>query len=499
LNVNVAIIPLGTYNSFADVMHVTISSSKTKLEAAHVPGRGKPHKYTVFVIEVHTVGNSSWKVERRYTDFRNLHRTLRAKFPEVRSLKFPRKKGWTTTMKSHTIDERKAFFQEYVQALLDLKPRPVDVNTFLEVAQHSGTLGLGNAKDPSIDDFELLKMIGKGSFGKVYLVRVIATDEVYAMKVLNKSEVKRRKQVEHTNTERRVMGTMNHPFIVTLRFAFQTSNKLFMVSDFCKGGELFFHLKKLRTFSEPMVRFYSAEIVLALEHLHIHHVVYRDIKPENVLLDEDGHVRLADFGLSREGVKDEHGATTFCGTPEYLSPEMIASRKTKEGYGKAVDWWGLGTLIYEMFTGWPPYFDKNMRAMCEKILTGKLVFPKRANISLEAQDLIANFLKRDPEQRLGTRLPDKVDEIRAHPFFSGLDWTDLFEKKIIPPFKPVAKEVKTDIQNFDPMFTQEAIAPSIYDDASRPSMADGDTDFDDFTFNHTDDVDTEFEALWGDS
>ncbi len=162
--------------------------------------------------------------------------------------------------------------------------------------------------------------------------------------------------------ERRIMGGIDHPFVVALRFAFQTADKLYMVTDYCRGGELFFHLKKMRTFPEPMVRFFAAELVCALSHLHSLDIVYRDLKPENVLLDAEGHVHITDFGLSKDDVSDPRGATTFCGTPEYLAPEMLINRKSREGYGKAVDWWSLGTLIFEMLTGWPPFYDKNLRS-----------------------------------------------------------------------------------------------------------------------------------------
>ena len=260
----------------------------------------------------------------------------------------------------------------------------------------------------SIEDFELLKTLGKGSFGRVFLVRRVQRDaglaalgsgaeekgnnhNLYAMKVLKKSEVKRRRQVEHTKTERHIMGTIgqSHPFIVTLQYAFQTKDKLYMVTNYCRGGELFFHLKKMRRFTEEMCRFYSAEIILALDHLHKNDIVYRDLKPENVLLEEDGNIRITDFGLSRENVDTPNGATTFCGTPEYLSPEMILHRQTRTGYGKSVDWWSLGTLMYEMLTGWPPFYDRNIRRMCDKILRQKLSFPDKYGISVKAKSVIA--------------------------------------------------------------------------------------------------------------
>ncbi len=394
----------------------------------------------------------------------------------MKQIQFPKKRLWNS-LASSTITERRALFEGYLNALLVMSPRPSDLNQFLCVGDNFALARQGAAdakaggagplasdqKDlldvvgagwthghkVSVDDFELLKVLGKGSFGKVFLVRLLSNQRVFAMKVLKKEDVMRRKQVEHTRTERRIMGVVEHPFIVQLRYAFQTSDKLYMVSDYCRGGELFFHLKKLRTFSEEMVRFYAAQIVAALEHLHASDIVYRDLKPENVLLDELGYIRLTDFGLSRDKVSTPTGATTFCGTPEYLSPEMILHRRTRTGYGKPVDWWSLGTLMFEMLTGWPPFYDKNMRTMCEKILKSTLEFPEKFEISPPARSLIRGLLERDPARRL------TPVAIRAHAFFADLDWPALHRRELPAPFRPpVSGEL--DIQNFDKVFTKQA-------------------------------------------
>lgn len=339
-----------------------------------------------------------------------------------------------------------------------------------------------------LDDFELLKVLGKGSFGKVFLVRLIATGDVYAMKVLKKSEVVRRRQVEHTKAERRILGGIDHPFVVALRFAFQTVDKLYMVTDYCKGGELFFHLKKFRTFPEPLVKFFAAELVCALAHLHSLDIVYRDLKPENVLLDEIGHVHITDFGLSKDDVTDPRGATTFCGTPEYLAPEMLINRKSREGYGKAVDWWSLGTLIYEMLTGWPPFYDKNLRKMCEQILKSDLHFPTGCTASAEARDLIRGLLQREPSNRLGSR-NGGINDIKNHPFFRGIDWEKMEKMDIDPPFKPKV-DSETDITNFDISFTQEpaVLTPPAPSELSEVAAA-GD-DFADFGYVAVDKIAT---------
>jgi len=333
----------------------------------------------------------------------------------------------------------------------------------------------------AVEDFELLRVLGKGSFGKVFMVRLIVTGGVYAMKVLKKSEVVRRRQVEHTKAERRIMGGMEHPFIVSLRFAFQSSDKLYMVTDYCHGGELFFHLKKMRTFPEEMVRFYTAELVCALQHLHSNDVVYRDLKPENVLLDHEGHIRITDFGLSKDEVADPKGATTCCGTPEYLAPEMLINRKTRKGYGKSVDWWSLGTLVYEMLTGWPPFYDKNLRKMCEQILRAELRFPPGCTASTEARDLIRQLLRRDPEKRLGTL---STDEVRAHPFFATVDWAALERREVTAPFLPKVNS-ETDIGNFDTTFTAE---PAVLTPPAPTDLSAEGADFDDFSFADRDHV-----------
>lgn len=207
---------------------------------------------------------------------------------------------------------------------------------------------------------KVLFSLGIISFGKVFLVRPADStrQEAFAMKVLSKAEVVRRQQVEHTLTERRILQTVEHPFVLSLHYAFQTTQRLYMVVDYCCGGELFFHLKRMRRFTEGMVRFYCGQIATALAHLHFHRIMYRDLKPENILLDQRGFVKLTDFGLSRyvtsatpNAPSQERRELTFCGTPEYLSPEMILHRKSFAGYSYEVDWWSLGIVCFELLTG----------------------------------------------------------------------------------------------------------------------------------------------------
>lgn len=416
-------------------------------------------QYAVFKLKVEYAGSKTWTVEKEYNDFRRLHNTLAKKLPGVDKMvsKFPRN-NFFLKLKPELVQQQREYFESYLQAVTKLSPCPADVNEFLSV--NVNLKKKGGIKTPELKDFELVTLIGMGSFGKVYLVRVIASDKMYAMKVLNKEEVARRRQVEHTKTELRVMGASEHPFIVNLRYAFQTKNRLFMISDFCRGGELFFHLKKLRVLSEDIARFYAAEIALALDYLHKKDIVYRDLKPENVLITEDGHIKLTDFGLSREGVAGETDATTFCGTPEYLSPEMILHYRHKtSGYGKGVDWWSLGTLIYEMLCGIPPFYHRNVKKMCERILTDKLTFD-RGNMSVECKDIVTGFLKRDPGERLGT-VGQGFEEVKNHLFFKEIDWELLYQRKVKPEFIPELSNDVTDTSNFEEVFTKEAARLSV--------------------------------------
>lgn len=321
------------------------------------------------------------------------------------------------------------------------------------------------------DDFEVIATIGKGSFGKVLQVRKKDDGVVYAMKILRKEAIIARKQVAHTKAEKSILSKIQHPFIVRLHFAFQTKDKLYMVLDFVNGGELFFHLKNSGRFPENRVKFYSAEIVCAIAHLHSLGIVYRDLKPENILLDSEGHICITDFGLSKE-IKPDEGTHTFCGTPEYLAPEVLKG----QGHGTAVDWWSLGTLIYEMLTGLPPFYSQNINMMYQKILNAELKFP--SHVSPAAQDLLTGLLTRDPEKRLGNG-SDGYGAIKKHPFFSEIDWDKLEKKEIEPPFKPGVRS-KTDISQIDTMFTGEKAVDSVVENSTLTDAKDA--HFDGFTY-----------------
>lgn len=301
-----------------------------------------------------------------------------------------------------------------------------------------------NKQTVTKDDFELLTVIGKGSFGKVMQVRKKDDGKIFAMKVLRKDTIIARKQVTHTKSEKNILMRIQHPFIVNLNYAFQTKDKLYMILDYINGGELFFHLKKEGRFAEARVKLYAAEIASALDHLHKLDIVYRDLKPENILLDSEGHICITDFGLSKQ-IESSEGTHTFCGTPEYLAPEVLKG----QGHGTAVDWWSLGTLLFEMLTGLPPFYAQNVNVMYTKILSGELRFP--AFISDHAKSLLEGLLTREPEKRLGS---NGGQEVKAHPWFSDIDWDKLVKKEVEPLFKPKVKN-NEDVSQIDPTFTRE--------------------------------------------
>lgn len=317
------------------------------------------------------------------------------------------------------------------------------------------------------EDFDIQKTIGKGSFGRVFMVTKKDTGRVYAMKVLNKEKVIARNQLQHTLSERKILADIASPFLVGLRFAFQTTTKLFMVFDFFNGGELYSYISKGR-FTEDRSRFYTAEIVVGLEALHTNNVVYRDLKPENLLLDASGHIKICDFGLSKEDVEGDT-VKSICGTPEYLAPEVIRRQK----YGKAVDWWSLGTLVWEMLVGLPPFYDTNRQKMYRMILDKPLV--KHKLMSEQAFEVCQGLLTRTPERRLGY---NGASEIKDSAWFSAIDWAKLEKQELEPPFKPEVKGA-ADTSAVDEVFTKEAAVISAT--APDAKVLDG-GEFENFTF-----------------
>lgn len=329
------------------------------------------------------------------------------------------------------------------------------------------------------EDFEVLRLIGKGTFGQVFQVRKNDNGRIYAMKVLSKKKIVQKKEVAHTIGERNILvrtSTEAFPFIVGLKFSFQTPTDLFLVTDYMCGGELFWHLQREGKFTEKRAKFYIAELVLALEHLHKHGIVYRDLKPENILLDANGHIALCDFGLSKMNVTEDSTTNTFCGTTEYLAPEVLLD---DSGYTKIVDFWSLGVLVFEMCCGWSPFYAEDTQQMYKNITFGKVRFP-RDILSLEGRNLVKGLLNRNPKNRLGSQRD--AQELKEHQFFADIDWDALMHKKIPPPFKPVLKN-EHDVSNFDTEFTNVPI-PKTALVGSTPLSPTLQANFQGFTFVH---------------
>jgi p90 ribosomal S6 kinase len=294
--------------------------------------------------------------------------------------------------------------------------------------------------------FMIMKVLGQGSFGKVFLVKKKGGHDdgcLYAMKVLKKATLKVRDRVR-TKMERNILADVNHPFIVTLHYAFQTEGKLYLILDFLRGGDLFTRLSKEVMFTEEDVKFYLAELALALDHLHSIGIIYRDLKPENILLDSDGHIKLTDFGLSKEAIDDQK-TYSFCGTVEYMAPEVV----NRKGHTVAADWWSYGVLMFEMLTGSLPFHGQNRKDTMQQILKAKLGMPQY--LSPEAQGLLRLLFKRNPSNRLGSG-PAGVNDIKFQPFFVNIEWDKLNKREIQPPFQPACPEA---ISNFDTEFTSK--------------------------------------------
>lgn len=294
----------------------------------------------------------------------------------------------------------------------------------------------------SISDFEVGTTLGTGTFGRVKLAKYSYSnydhEHVLALKILKKKEVARLRQVDHINSERRILSGTSHPFIVKLYGTFQDEKMVYMMMNYVIGGELFTYLRERGRLGDFTAKIYTAEIILALEHLHHHNIVYRDLKPENILIDKDGHICITDFGFAK--VVDDR-TWTLCGTPEYLAPEIIQSK----GHDFAVDWWALGILIYEMLAGYPPFFDENPFGIYQKILSGRLEFPQ--HIDPDARDLIARLLQHDKSKRLGC-LYNKADGLKQHKWFKGVNWEDILQRKVQPPLVP-RFDTDEDTCNFD--------------------------------------------------
>lgn len=315
-------------------------------------------------------------------------------------------------------------------------------------------------------DFEILRVVGKGAFGKVFQVRKKGGhgedskgDGLYAMKVMRKETIIKKNHVDYMKAERDILAKVVHPFVVPLRYSFQTKSKLYLILDFINGGHLFFHLYRQGIFSEDQAKFYTAEIVSAVSHLHKCGIVHRDLKPENILMDADGHVMLTDFGLAKE-IDESSRSNSMCGTTEYMAPEILLSK----GHNKDADWWSVGILLYEMLNGQPPFTDANRRKLQQRIINEKIKLPPR--LTSEAHSLLKGLLQKEPSKRFGSG-PKGGEEIKGHKWFRSINWKKLEAREVQPNFKPDVSG-KDCIANFDKCWT--AMPP---DDSPAPTPTAG--------------------------
>lgn len=281
--------------------------------------------------------------------------------------------------------------------------------------------GEGVMEVVNFNSFSVLEELGSGSFGKVYKALKIDTRQIYAVKCLNKHFLIKNKQLQYAISECKIMKSLSHPFILKIHYAFQTPKNLYMVLDYCPNGDLLAHLQETVRLTENVCKFYCAEILLAIEYLHSLDIVYRDLKPENILLDHFGHVKMADFGLAKENVNSMNLAMSFCGSPAYLSPELV----NKEGADKSADVYAFGALIYELLTGLPPFFSENIKELFHNIRSSQLTFP--AVVRPEAKDLIKKVMQRDASKR------PTISQVKHHPFFRDIDWEAILQMQIKPP------------------------------------------------------------------
>ena len=339
-----------------------------------------------------------------------------------------------------------------------------DVNIFqAKNSKKNNSINFKNIQ-ANYEDFEIKSVIGRGSVGKILLAKYIKDGKYYAIKSMRKDQIISEGIADNILVEKNILIKSQCEFILKLSFFFQTPERIYYVTPFIKGGDLYHKLKSEIFFKEDLVRFYTAQIAVALQYLHNLEITYRDLKPENILLDEDGYIKLCDFGSSVI-IRGTEKVKNFAGSPEYAAPEII----TYSGHNFMCDWWSLGILIYELLYGNTPFFNMDKTRMYDLINTGAISFPKfiqiegeekprNYKVSEDAKNIISKFLEKDPGTRLGRQ---GLDEIKKHPFFSGINFDDLNKKKIKPPFRPnFSKEEQDLTNNFDEEYLKLEISDS---------------------------------------
>ncbi|CAG9327149.1 unnamed protein product [Blepharisma stoltei] len=396
-----------------------------------------------------------------------------------------------------TEESRKEEWQELNVKMAELKLSNTEQNLIRQEIMHKEAeqLRMGRQKI-TIYDFEPISVIGKGAFGEVRVVRNKNTGEILAMKKMNKSEMVYKNQIQHIRAERDALASSNNPWIVSLKNSFQDEKYLYLVMEYLPGGDLMNLLIKKNVLTEPEARFYIAETILAVDSVHKINYIHRDLKPDNILLDSRGHVKLSDFGLSKhvelsgenvqkledddlyieklgkraEARRNRKLAYSTVGTPDYIAPEVFS----KEGYCEAVDWWSVGVILFEMLAGYPPFFADKPADTCHKILAWKKHFsiPREARISPIASDLIRKLICQ-PEDRLGNR---GVEEIKSHPFFNGVNWENIRNLEA-PNVPELSSEIDT--SNFDKIEENEPFYPP---ESSRKKKQRKDANFIGYTY-----------------
>lgn len=408
-------------------------------------------KKTLFAIQI----DSGPVLRKRIRDYEELYIKFKDTLPTSTAAP-PKKKLLQTDAKLQ--EKRRRWIVATTQTLIVNHSTNDDVREFYalgdpeEEDEPHVDLGPKEMTTACPADFDFLTTIGKGSFGRVFQVKHKETGKIYAMKVLSKEHIRKKNEVKHVMAELSVLkANFHHPFLVSLHFSFQNKDKLYFVLDHLNGGELFSHLQKEKRFSESRCRFYAAQIASALGYLHENNVIYRDLKPENLLLDKQGYLVLTDFGLCKEGMSPGAVTATFCGTPEYLAPEIILKRP----YNLAVDWWCLGSVLYEMLYGLPPFYSRDHNEMYNRIVNEPLRIKR--NISTTSTDIIFGLLQKDKSKRIGSKAD--FNEVKEHEFFKPIDWEKLLRREIKAPFVPRI-ESETDVRNIAEDFVKIKINPA---------------------------------------